>query len=253
MPANIEPDRSPHPLLVLGEWKEAGEGAAHRHRRHQLLYADTGVITVVTALGRWVCPPARGVWVPGGMSHAVQAARRFRLCTLYADPDALPALQPDRCVIVGVPAIAREILRAALALPSTAQADHPVRRALALVPDLLQTLESLSHGLPLPVDRRARQVADRWLAEPADPDGLESIASDTGASLRTLERIFRAETGLSIAQWRSRLRLALALERLNAGDSVTTVAHDVGYANVSAFSRAFRHAHGLAPSAIGRI
>lgn len=240
-------------MLVLGEWQEAGEGVIHQHRRHQLIYADAGVLTVVTAIGRWVCPPARGVWVPGGMAHAVQAARRFRLCTLYAEPGVLPLLQSDRCVIVGVPAIAREILRAALALPPTAQADHPVRQALALVPALVQTLENLSHGLPLPVDRRAHQVAERWLIEPANPTSLASIARDTGASLRTLERIFEAETGLGLAQWRSRLRLALALERLDAGDSVTTVAHDVGYANVSAFSRAFRHAHGLAPSAIGRL
>ena len=75
---------------------------------------------------------------------------------------------------------------------------------------------------------------------------------DAGASLRTLERCFLAETGLGLAQWRTRLRLAVALERLGAGTSVTEAAHAVGYDSVAAFSRAFRQAHGFAPSRVRR-
>ena len=248
----LDPDRAPHPLTVLGEWLDAGKGMPHRHRRHQLLYADIGVVTVLTADGRWVCPPERAVWVPGGTEHAVQAARRFRLCTLYAAPEALAGEAPARCAVVGVPALAREILRAALALSPTAGPEHPVRRALALVPALVQPLEGLSPGLPLPTDRRARAVAERWLSTPDDPTALPAVARDAGASLRTLERCFRAETGLGLAQWRTRLRLAVALERLGAGTPVTATAHAVGYDSVAAFSRAFRQAHGVAPSSVAR-
>lgn len=248
----FDPDRAPHPLTVLGEWLEPGKGVPHRHRRHQLLYADAGVVTVLTADGRWVCPPERAVWVPGGTEHAVQAARPFRLCTLYAEPYALADEAPAGCAVVGVPAVAREILRAALALSPSAGSEHPVRRALALVPALVQPLAGLSPGLPLPTDRRARGVAERWLLRPDDPDPLASVARDAGASLRTLERCFLAETGLGLAQWRTRLRLAVALERLGAGISVTEAAHAVGYDSVAAFSRAFRQAHGFAPSRVAR-
>lgn len=252
-PGLSDPDRSAHPHTVLGEWLEAGEGALHRHRRHQLIYADAGVITVVTGQGRWVCPPDRAVWVPGGVEHTVHAAQRFRLCTYYLQPGVLAAAEPDRCAVVGVPDLVREILRAALELRADAPAEHPIRQALALVPALVQPLEKLSRGLPLPADRRARHVATRWLTEPDDATSLSALASDAGASVRTLERLFRNETGLGLAQWRTCLRMAVAMERLGAGESVTTVAYAVGYSDVSAFGRAFRQAHGMSPASIGRL
>jgi len=69
----------------------------------------------------------------------------------------------------------------------------------------------------------------------------------SGASQRTLERVFRAETGMSLGGWRQQLRLGRALEKLAAGESVTAVAIDSGYASASAFVVAFRAAFGRTP------
>ncbi|MDE2250123.1 MAG: zinc-binding dehydrogenase [Gammaproteobacteria bacterium] len=72
--------RRPHPLPgVLREIEEAASlitGRAddyphgwrvqpHSHTKHQLICAVRGVIVVQSAIGRWVVPPTRGIWIVG--------------------------------------------------------------------------------------------------------------------------------------------------------------------------------------------
>jgi AraC-like DNA-binding protein len=65
--------------------------------------------------------------------------------------------------------------------------------------------------------------------------------------VRTAQRLFLSETGMAFAQWRQRLRLLVAMERLGAGLNVTQTAFEVGYASVSAFVSAFRCEFGVTP------
>ena len=77
---------------------------------------------------------------------------------------------------------------------------------------------------------------------------IVALARKAGASLRTLERCFVAETGASVGDWRRRVRLFHALRLLEGGASVTEVALEVGYASTSAFSHAFARQFGRSPS-----
>jgi len=87
------------------------------------------------------------------------------------------------------------------------------------------------------------------LARPQDRRGQASLAAAVGVSERTLTRLFRSETGLSFRDWRSRMRFMLALERLDRGESSTSLAHGLGYSSPSAFIAAFRKQFGAPPSA----
>ena len=111
-----------------------------------------------------------------------------------------------------------------------------------MILDLLAELPTAPLRLPLPVDPRARAVASALRVDPAAglPDAL--------ASRRTLERLFRAETGLSIGQYRERARLLAALPRLASGEPVARVAADVGYATPSAFGAMFKRVLGVSPT-----
>jgi methylphosphotriester-DNA--protein-cysteine methyltransferase len=59
--------------------------------------------------------------------------------------------------------------------------------------------------------------------------------------------LFRAETGMSFAEWRARLRAVDGLARLAAGGSVSRTANAVGYSSPSAFSAMVRRNLGQAP------
>lgn len=74
-----------------------------------------------------------------------------------------------------------------------------------------------------------------------------ALPTGSGASPRTVERLFRAETGMSFGAWRQQLRLGRALELLARGDSVTAVAIESGYTGTSAFVAAFKASFGRTP------
>jgi AraC-like DNA-binding protein len=99
----------------------------------------------------------------------------------------------------------------------------------------------------MPRDPRARQAAELLRRRPGDSRALEKTAREAGASKLTLERLFRAETHMTLGRWRQRSRLIEALRRLAAGHAVTRVALEVGYESPSAFVAAFRRELGTTP------
>ena len=60
--------------------------------------------------------------------------------------------------------------------------------------------------------------------------------------------MFAKETGLTVAEWRRRLRLLHAVRLLAEGEPVTTVALEIGYSSVSAFISVFKSAFGATPN-----
>ena len=67
-------------------------------------------------------------------------------------------------------------------------------------------------------------------------------------SLRTLERHFHRNYGVTVSQWLRELRLSEAYQGLLQGKSVKEVAYDHGYKQMSHFSREFKNQFGMAPS-----
>jgi len=63
--------------------------------------------------------------------------------------------------------------------------------------------------------------------------------------------VFRRQTGFSLHQYRTQLRLRLALERLpESAGSLTSLAFELGFASHSHFTDTFRREFGVAPSAV---
>jgi AraC-like DNA-binding protein len=60
--------------------------------------------------------------------------------------------------------------------------------------------------------------------------------------------MIRRETGMSFGRWRRQLHVILALQRLTKGESVQTVALELGYENASGFVTMFRKAVGKPPA-----
>ena len=118
-PTDIPPDplqalarlrRLPRP--VLGQALSLPNQAIDRPHRHpwiQLSYAECGVITVDTAGARYLAPPSRAVWIPPGLTHAVQIAPGTRIRSLYIEADALPA---RACQVVDISPLLRELILA---------------------------------------------------------------------------------------------------------------------------------------------
>lgn len=103
--------------------------------------------------------------------------------------------------------------------------------------------------MPLPADPRARAVAGRLSATPADPRSLEDWSVELGTSVSTLRRAFAVGTGMTFTDWRTQVRLRASLPLLADGLPVAGVARRVGYASLNGYVDAFRRHFGHAPAA----
>jgi AraC-like DNA-binding protein len=210
-----------------------------------LLYASAGVMTVQSDVGTWVVPPHRALWAPDGIPFRVVMHGRVSVRTLYFASSL--AVLPVEWRAVNVSPLLRELILHAVRTSPLDLTDPAHDALVRVLVDQLATLPQVPLQLPMPLDPRARSLAERLLADPATTDDIRTLAHDSGASRRTLERLFLAETGLTIGQWRTRLRLVEALRLLAEGHPVSTVAHAVGYSTPSAFGAMFRHELGASP------
>ena len=99
-------------------------------------------------------------------------------------------------------------------------------------------------SLPLPTDPRAVRVAGGVIRNVASRATLAELAQGSGASSRTIERLFLDETGLTFGRWVQRAKALHALELLGSGVSVTSAGLSVGYDSTSAFIAIFKKVTG---------
>ncbi|MGY3034003.1 transcriptional regulator GlxA family with amidase domain [Bradyrhizobium sp. USDA 4354] len=94
--------------------------------------------------------------------------------------------------------------------------------------------------------RRAMLVIEQNLSTPPK---TREIATKVGLSKRQLERLFRNATGRSIQGFSRDLRIFYGLWLLAESDkSITSIATESGFSDISHFNRIFRGAFGCAPS-----
>ncbi|MBS3998042.1 MAG: helix-turn-helix transcriptional regulator [Hydrogenophaga sp.] len=236
----------------------------HHHAWGQLAYCASGVLRVAvaeplaTTTGRpglettTIVPPSRAVWIPPGARHAVTILEDAQLLTLYVDASVVPPHWTGSRVLMVSPLL-RELIRA-MDQPHL-QHDTGAQRALCtLVIVEMDRAATQSLGVPMPSashgDRRLRALCEAVLNNPARHATLAGWAAHSGASERTLARLFRCELGTGFQRWRQQVVLAHALPMLARGVSVGRVAQASGYASESAFSAMFKSAMGQPPTSL---
>lgn len=242
----FDPDLVEPTPFVVSDRHDTLDEPWRAYRRARLIHVGAGVLTVRTETGRWVAPPGHAVWMTPDVLHCLSASRPVQFVSLYVGTDAAPlplqsgALAPDRLV--------EALLAAAAELPHDLPYDEPAKRLLQVLLDRLARLPAAPLGLNWPRDPRIQQIADALSADPKQSAVLDEWAASAGVTARTAARLFVKETGQTFGQWRQQLRLLVALEHLGAGASVTQVALDVGYQDVSSFIAVFREVFGDTPA-----
>jgi len=237
--------------LVAVQYKKGTRLDPHLHREAQLVYAARGTMQVTTPKGRWLVPPDRAVWVPARFEHAIDVLADIEMRTLYFDVAWLKRERHGASLASEfVVRVSPLLHQAILALFDDGKSRERMALLIKLVMLELDRAEDSATFIPLPREPRCRRAADIVLADPTADHEIESLASEVGTSVRTLSRLFSAETQLSFKRWRQRARIAAAIEKLStdAGVSVKQLASDLGYASVPAFSHAFRQVTGKTPT-----
>ena len=235
-----------HPVVGYASDEPVGQATHwHRHEEAQLLYASQGLMRVETEAGLWVVPSLRAVWIPARVLHRKINLAPLAFRTLYLLPEV--AQMSEDCHVLSVSPLLRELIVEMTRHGRDYDPKGPAGRLVPVLLDQLRNAPAEALHLPLPEEPRIRALAVRLLEDPANDSGLEELARASGASPRTMARLFEAETGMGFRDWRQRLRLQVALARLAEGEAVTNVAFAVGYDSPSAFIAMFRKAMGESP------
>lgn len=134
--------------------------------------------------------------------------------------------------------------------------EGPIPRAGLSRPEWEAALRTALSGLSQAVLRAKQKhrhpavgFVENLLAERFDEDlPVEEIAAMAGQSSSHLSRLFRNETGVSIVDYLTRIRMDEAKRILSVGgESIREVATAVGYKDPNYFARVFRRETGLTP------
>ena len=234
----------------------------HVHPWPQLTFSTKGVIRLNTEDGTYIVPPSRALWVPADVPHSITLIEDAELRTVYLHAWLAPTW--ERCQVLEISPLLLALMLSLDTTPdgafvpveaSTAQAEHrlqPPQRERLIAPLLIDEIERATQiriDVPLPRDKRLRQLCETLLHDPADRTTLAERAAAIGASERTVARLFRDQLGMSWQQWRQQAVLAHALPLLARGMAVSRVAQASGYATDSAFCAMFKTATGQSPTA----
>ena len=228
---------------VAKDW----EHACHRHRKAQLIYSARGILTCEIEDGVWIVPPQCAIWIPGEVVHSARGAGETECYCLFVEPDAAPDL-PKTCCTISVSPLLRELLLKAAGVPELYALGGREDRLVTVLLDELVAAPVEDLHLPMPRDPRLRRLAEMMLADPTDKTSKADWATRIGMSERSMSRLLLHEIGMSFGRWRRQLHVILALQRLTKGDSVQTVALELGYENASGFVTMFRKAVGKPPA-----
>ena len=233
----------------------------HSHPWAQMAISTSGVLRLTVPHGAYIVPPSRALWIPPGVEHAVTMVEDADLRTLYfhqaagrCGPGVARAQEEPwrQCRVLEVSDLLRALVRE---MPTTADDGAPLapdtllreRHLSALILDELRRASSVRLGVDLPRDKRLRHLCEAVIADPTRHEALAEWARDTGASPRTVARLFRQELGSTFTQWRQQVILARAVALAAGRRPINQIAAELGYNSPSAFSAMVRRAVGLAP------
>ena len=228
-------------VLALPQSKKRTD--VHAHHAIQITLALDGEFELHLA-DRAIHGPS--VVVAADVPHAFEPKGLIAL--LFVEPEssagraltrALLAQQP----VVPLPSAHEPALRAAItrAIGGGDASDDVLRE---LGQDLIRNLAR--HAATPAADPRV-DASIEWAAARLDRRiSMSDVADEIGLSVDRMSHLFVEQTGLPFRTYLLWLRMTKAVEAYAQGQSLTTAAHDAGFADSAHFSRTFRRMFGVA-------
>ena len=218
----------------------------HTDCRGQLIGVHSGVLDVTTESGTWIVSPQKAVWVPINHLHKVESFRNAKRCCLFIDDQVSSAL-PDQCSIIQISPLIRELHNTFLNLEQPYDKDGADGRLLQVLIDQLSTSSESPLNLPDTDEPRLKKILDFYRQNPSDTQTIQQWADTLGVSVSTLTRMFKHELNMSFTTCRQHIRLLAAVRKLAEGNSIASVAQEVGFQSQSSFTALFRRVYGVTP------
>lgn len=227
----------------------------HHHSVHQLIYAEGGVLYVLTEKQQFLLPAYHGAWIPARSAHKLLSpSDETRLWLLYFRPEEDDSSIFQSVRIFGISPLAREMMLYTERWSEKRDGCGDVGLLAQRFYETIRLLaaewceEPLQLILPHTEDGILGAVTRYVLDNIGEQLTVRAVAHIHGVSGRTLMRHFRSQLGITFGAYLRIARIVKAVELLTAPSvSIIEVAYDVGYNSPSSFSQAFRRLTGMSP------
>jgi AraC-like DNA-binding protein len=233
-------------LAVVLDLPALSHMAMHQHAHGRLIHSIEGAIEVMSEGTGWILPPHRALWLPGGTRHEMFTRSSARMRSLDIAPTWASKL-PRLPIVINVGPMLHALVQRAVQLGVTYRGDRHALALLRAIPEEVLRSPRERVELPFPKDRRIARICRALLDGENLKEPLPYWASHVGASPRTVERLFLAETAMTFVGWRQAALMQIAMTKLVDGQSIRQVCDALGIQSTSAFHRAFRKNFGESP------
>ncbi|WP_080779212.1 AraC family transcriptional regulator [Chryseobacterium phocaeense] len=236
-------DELDKPYFVWFEDNWRHDDILHAHERGQLVYVESGFQYITVDGNIYLLPQNHAAWIPPGAIHKTNShSEKIRLMIMFAEVEEHSSFHRELHVF-SVPPVLKEMIRYSERW-SKKLADDPDEFVFlkALFNELPRFVEhSLKLHISLPKDKRLSQPIEYLHNHYREDIKIEDLSEASLLSLRSLERIFKKETGMTLSKYQQILRIIKSLELLTSGDlTISETAYAVGYKSVQAFTRSFQ-------------
>lgn len=214
----------------------------HTHQRYQLTYVAEGYQYFQIEQKIYLVPQNHVIWIPTKKKHRTTSeAKTVNLMLILFQ--SVPEQDFYQNVhVFPAPAVLKEMLLYASKWNKLLTEDEEKNTFLKAILNSLPNFCKENSGLqiPVPVDNRLIPICNYINENYQYRFDIDELADKAKISVRSLQRIFKNETGITLQKYMQLIRILKSIELIDTKQyTLSEIAYKVGYQSLSAFTSSY--------------
>ncbi|WP_326983525.1 AraC family transcriptional regulator [Chryseobacterium sp. MYb264] len=221
-------------------WKH--DDYEHSHNRSQLTFVEEGYQYFHIDQKIYLVPQNHVIWIPSGKSHRITSEAQTVNLMVFLFKTVFDEDFYQQVHVFAVPSVLKEMLLYASkwtqSLIEDEEQDLFFKAILKSLPNFCK--ESNNLEIPVPKDERLIPVCNEINTHFKYNLDVDSLAEKAQMSVRSLQRIFKNETGITLQKYHQLVRILKSIELIDTKQfTLSQIAYSVGYQSLSAFTSSY--------------
>lgn len=222
------------------DWKH--DDYEHVHHRAQLTYVEEGYQYFHIDQKIHIVPQHHVIWVPSEKGHKITSEAKTVNLMVFLFRSVFQEEFYQNVHVFAVPPVLKEMLLYASkwnkSLTENEEQYIFFRAILKSLPNFCK--ESNRLEIPIPTDARLIPVCNEIDSNFRYHLDIDSLAEKAQMSVRSLQRLFKRETGITLQKYLQLTRILKSIELIDTKKyTLSEVAYKVGYQSLSAFTSSY--------------
>lgn len=222
------------------DWKH--DDYEHVHNRAQLTFVEDGYQYFHIDQKIYLVPQHHVIWIPSKKAHKITSEATTVNLMVFLFKSVFEEDFYQNVHVFAVPAVLKEMLLYASkwnqSLDENEEQDIFFKAILKSLPNFCK--ESNGLEIPIPKDSRLIPVCNDINVNFKYNLDIDALADKAQMSVRSLQRIFKNETGITLQKYLQLTRILKSIELIDTKQyTLSEVAYKVGYQSLSAFTSSY--------------